>query len=121
MSRCLPEGGGGRALTGIERYQTIVQTANEGIWLIDANGRTLYVNERMATMLGHPVADFAERMALDYCFPEDRVWARERLQRTFHGQSEQFGPASNTATAARSARWPAPARCVAPTARSSAR
>jgi len=44
----------------------------------------------MATMLGHPVADFAERLALDYCFPEDRAWAGERLQRNLHGQSEQF-------------------------------
>ena len=31
-----------------EKYRTIVRTANEGIWLIDAEARTLCINERMA-------------------------------------------------------------------------
>ncbi|HEY4382858.1 MAG TPA: PAS domain S-box protein, partial [Ktedonobacteraceae bacterium] len=35
-----------------QQYRTIVQTANEGIWLIDEEERTLFINERMAYMLG---------------------------------------------------------------------
>jgi PAS domain S-box-containing protein len=35
-----------------EKYRTIVETANEGIWIVDAERRTTFVNERMARMLG---------------------------------------------------------------------
>ena len=35
-----------------ERYQTIVETANEGVWLIAPDGRTVYANDRMASLLG---------------------------------------------------------------------
>lgn len=34
------------------RYRRIVETAKEGIWVTDAQGVTLYVNERMANLLG---------------------------------------------------------------------
>ncbi len=35
-----------------ERYRRIVQTAAEGIWMLDANAVTAFVNPRMAQMLG---------------------------------------------------------------------
>src|SRR5687768_5305987 len=36
-----------------ERYRQIVETANEGIWTIDANSITTFMNGRMAAMLGY--------------------------------------------------------------------
>ena len=36
-----------------ERYRQIVETANEGIWTIDANSITTFMNRRMASMLGY--------------------------------------------------------------------
>jgi PAS domain-containing protein len=33
-------------------YRNIVETAHEGIWLIDLDGRTLYANRRIAEILG---------------------------------------------------------------------
>lgn len=38
-----------------ERYRTIVETAQEGIWLLDDQGCTSFVNRAMATMLGYTV------------------------------------------------------------------
>jgi len=35
------------------KYRTIVETANEGIWVMDSQCRTTYVNRRMAEMLGY--------------------------------------------------------------------
>jgi PAS domain S-box-containing protein len=35
-----------------ERYRRIVETANEGVWLIDAANKTTFMNLRMAQMLG---------------------------------------------------------------------
>ncbi len=36
-----------------EKYRLIVETAQEGIWVVDANRKSLYINERMAGMLGY--------------------------------------------------------------------
>ena len=38
---------------GEERFRRIVETAQEGICLLDAEGRTIYANERLAQMLGY--------------------------------------------------------------------
>lgn len=38
-----------------EKYRQIVETAQEGIWTVDAENRTTYVNRRMAEMLGYSV------------------------------------------------------------------
>jgi PAS domain S-box-containing protein len=35
-----------------ERYRNIVETTNEGMWLIDANNKTTFMNRRMAQLLG---------------------------------------------------------------------
>lgn len=49
-----------------EMYRRIVETANEGIWLIDADNITTFVNKRMADMLGYPVWDIVGRSILDF-------------------------------------------------------
>lgn len=40
-----------------EKYRKIVETAMEGIWLIDLQGKTLFVNQRMADMLGYSIEE----------------------------------------------------------------
>jgi PAS domain S-box-containing protein len=35
-----------------ERYRRIVETTNEGVWVIDADNETTFMNRRMAVMLG---------------------------------------------------------------------
>ena len=38
-----------------ERYRQIVETTEEGVWIFDENLRTVFVNQKMAAMLGlHP-------------------------------------------------------------------
>ena len=39
------------------RYRLIADTAQEGIWATDPDGRTLYANEKMAELLGCPILD----------------------------------------------------------------
>lgn len=39
------------------RYRQIVETAEEGIWLVDEQGVTSFVNEKLANMLGYSVAE----------------------------------------------------------------
>jgi len=40
-----------------EKYRTIVETANEGIWIVDENRKTTYANHRMASMLGYTIEE----------------------------------------------------------------
>jgi len=40
-----------------EHYRSIIEVANEGIWFIDANNLTTFVNQNMAKMLGYTEAE----------------------------------------------------------------
>jgi PAS domain S-box-containing protein len=43
-----------------EKYRTIVETANEGIWIVNEAGKTDYVNYRMAKMLGYTIEEMMD-------------------------------------------------------------
>jgi PAS domain S-box-containing protein len=49
-----------------ERYRNIIETTTEGVWMIDAEHRTTYVNRRMAEMLGYAVDEMLGRPASDF-------------------------------------------------------
>jgi len=62
-----------RALrTSETRYRTIVETAQEGIWTLDENGRTTYLNQRMAEMIGCAMEDMLEVPFRDFVDAEWR-------------------------------------------------
>jgi len=63
------------------RYRRIVETANEGIWAVDANWRTTYVNAVMAVMLGGTPEDLTGRSVADFLFAEDAALHRAMLRR----------------------------------------
>ncbi len=46
-------------------YRQIVESGNEGIWVWDLDGSTVYVNERMASLLGYTVAEMGSITVLD--------------------------------------------------------
>ena len=48
------------------RYAHLVETAHEGIWVIDADGRTVYANQRLAAMFGCDDAALAARAVPDH-------------------------------------------------------
>jgi PAS domain S-box-containing protein len=73
-----------------ERYRTIVQTANEGIWLIDVEARTLYANKRMAELLDVKVEDMLNHTVLEFVYPEDESEGYARIQSNLLGNYEQF-------------------------------
>jgi len=52
-------------------YRLIVETANEGIWGIDADYQTTYINPVMAGMLGYQMEEMLYRPLTDFLFPED--------------------------------------------------
>ncbi len=56
-----------------ERYRRIVETAYEGIWVIDAQSMTTFVNPRMAEMLGWTVEEIMGRSILDFLDADARA------------------------------------------------
>ncbi len=54
-----------------ERYRRIVETAGEGIWLVDGDQRIEFVNPRLAQWLGHAEDDMIGRALGDFMEPGD--------------------------------------------------
>jgi PAS domain S-box-containing protein len=73
-----------------QRFRGLVETAHEGIWQIDAEGQTTFMNRRMAEMFGCTPGEAANRTVLDFTFPEDKPLAKEHIAANFAGKSEQF-------------------------------
>ena len=47
-------------------YRRIVETADEGIWIVDPLGKTLFVNSKMADMLGYTWKELIEQNGLEF-------------------------------------------------------
>ena len=55
------------------RYRTLVSAANEGVWLVDARGRTSYANAKVGRILGRPAAEIERSNLLDFVDERDRA------------------------------------------------
>lgn len=73
-----------------EKYRRIVETACEGIWTVDPEGRISYANQKMAEMLGWPMEDILGRPVSDFVFEEDRERALAWHQRRGDGLRQQY-------------------------------
>ena len=73
-----------------ERYRRIVDTANEGIWIVDEASRITFVNNTMARMFGYSVEDMTGRSTLDFMGAEAAKEAARLMDRRRAGISEQF-------------------------------
>lgn len=73
-----------------EKYRRIVDTANEGIWIVEDDTKIVFVNQRMAAMLGYSVDEMLGRSALDFIGDESRDEANRRMERRRAGIAEQF-------------------------------
>ena len=73
-----------------ERFRRIVETAQEGIWMVDAQDRTTFVNARMAAILGRTIDDLLGR-TVDEIVPDFEVAdMRDRLKLRRLGISEHY-------------------------------
>jgi PAS domain S-box-containing protein len=70
-----------------ERFRRIVETALEGIWVLDPQGQTTFANARLAEMLGVPVADMLGRSVFDFIAPEDKPAVVEKLRERRQGKA----------------------------------
>ncbi|MEH1931124.1 hybrid sensor histidine kinase/response regulator [Nostoc sp.] len=62
------------------RYRRIVDTSYEGIWMIDEETQTEYVNHRLSQMLGYPAEEILGRSLFDFMDQADGIAAQEKLE-----------------------------------------
>jgi PAS domain S-box-containing protein len=72
------------------RYRILVDTANEGIWSMDGEHRTTYVNQAMAEMLGYAPAEMLGKKVEDFFFPEDMTFHQQKMQKRHSGNDEIY-------------------------------
>lgn len=75
---------------GKRRYREIFDIAEEGIWLVDADGDTVEVNQRMAQLLGYGIDEMRGRHLFDFMDEQAREQAEEALDRCREGRSEKY-------------------------------
>jgi PAS domain S-box-containing protein len=72
------------------KYRQIVDTAREGIWVLDINTNTSFVNTRMAEMLGYSPDELIGRPMNDFMFDEDIPDHMKKMEGWRYGVSESY-------------------------------
>jgi len=72
------------------RYKRIIETTHQGVWVIDIESKTTFVNARMASMLGFDAQEVLGRSPADFMDDDEgrEQFARHMAQRA-QGASEQ--------------------------------
>jgi diguanylate cyclase (GGDEF)-like protein/PAS domain S-box-containing protein len=73
-----------------ERYRTIVETANEGIILLDAETRVTFVNPKMCEMLGYAPDEMIGHRMAEFIDPEQLPAVQRRIDHRREGAREQY-------------------------------
>jgi PAS domain S-box-containing protein len=71
------------------QYRRIVETACEGVWVIDKEGKTNFVNQQIAKMLGYEVEEILDRSFLEFMEETAKESACQLLERRKQGIREQ--------------------------------
>ncbi|MEG3858999.1 PAS domain S-box protein [Microcoleus sp. herbarium12] len=70
------------------KYKQIVELAEEGIWVIDSNSLTTYVNHAMARMLGYTELEMFGRSLFDFMEEPEKQQALDNVERRKQGIAE---------------------------------
>ncbi len=73
-----------------ERLRRIVHSAEQGIWEIDADARTTFVNPKMAEMLGVPIEEMLGQPVTNYMDDEGKAILDTNLARRRQGIAERL-------------------------------
>ena len=70
-----------------EKYRQIVETTQEGVWMINAAAEIAFVNQRLADLLGYTVETMLRRSIYDYLPEEEHAEAAHTLARCRQGMA----------------------------------
>ena len=72
-----------------KKYRELVETIQEGIWIIDREGYTTFANPKMTEMLGYKAEEMAGRHLFSFMDREAEEEAKRQLARRQSGLKEQ--------------------------------
>src|SRR4051794_14396615 len=72
------------------RFRRIVETANEGIWLLNVDGSTTFANDKTAEILGFTPKEMEEVSLFDVLDDTGKAQAAKNLERRRQGISDQL-------------------------------
>lgn len=71
-------------------YQLLIETANEGVWIKDAEHITTFVNSKMANMLGYTEEEIINKSFFDFLFDEDIAFIEATHDKRRTGVSDGY-------------------------------
>ena len=74
---------------GEDKYRQIVETTRDGIWMIDVESRTTFVNRRMAVMLGYTPEEMTGKPIFSFMTDDARAIAERSVARRKEGITEE--------------------------------
>ena len=79
-----------RRCATISQLRSQMENHLDGIWIIDADAKTAYANERMAEILGTSPSEMVGRASFAYVFPEDVAAAQRLFEAKIRGDKKPF-------------------------------
>lgn len=67
-----------------------MEKTQDGIWIIDTDGKTVFASARMAEILGTSVTEMMGQNSFDYVYPEDSPAAQRLFESKMRGDSKPF-------------------------------
>ncbi|MEN6371517.1 MAG: PAS domain S-box protein [Armatimonadota bacterium] len=71
-------------------HRQIIETALEGVWLLDSNWKTAFLNKRVAEMLGYTMQELMDYTVFDFVYEADLENAKNYYERRKQGIAEVF-------------------------------
>ena len=73
-----------------QQYRTLLENAQEGIWAIDEDNHTTYVNKKMAKMLGYTIKEMIGKHLFTFMNEESQKAARLNLEKGKGGLKKDY-------------------------------
>jgi PAS domain S-box-containing protein len=80
-----------RALRESEaKFRSFIETAEEGVWIIDEQAKTNYLNDAMLKILGYTRNEMMGHSFFEFMDNENKIYAKEKLERRKKGFGEKY-------------------------------
>lgn len=72
-----------------KQYRRLIETSGQGVWVIDADSITTFVNKKMAEMLGYNIDEMTGMSMYEFMGSEEKAQAADNVKRRKSGIAEQ--------------------------------
>ena len=91
-----------------EKYRKLVETASEGVVIMDAQHRISYINPQATQITGYKLEQVSGQLAIDFIYPEDQTEQQAQLLRANKASPADTSASSGMPMVTRSGYWSLP-------------